>query len=368
MSVSTDLPTLCFSPEDHAQAAQAALPEDVWAYVNGGAAAGLTAQFNVQAWQAWGLVPRVLQDLSQGHTRTSLIGRECPWPVLIAPMAALGWVHAQGELGMALAAAAQGCGMVVSNQTNTPMHEVARGLFTETQRGPLCWQLQLSRASASKQLELAHEASLSGYEAVVLTLDAPVQGVRDAERRARIRTPRPPLAHPGPNSSSTSTNGLCQGLAANAPRWSEVHDFLRHCPLPVWLKGIAHADDALQALDQGANGVIVSNHGGRVLDTQVPTAYRLEVLTPTVRRHHPQASIWVDGGIRRGTDVFKALALGANAVLVGRLALCALAHSGALGVAQALRQLRDEFEATLTLCGCATLADIRPVHLERSWR
>jgi 4-hydroxymandelate oxidase len=165
-----------------------------------------------------------------------------------------------------------------------------------------------------------------------------------------------------------STNGLCQGLAANAPRWSEVHDLLRHCPLPVWIKGINHADDALQALDHGANGVIVSNHGGRVLDTQVPTAFRLEALAPVLRRHHPQASIWVDGGIRRGTDVFKALALGAQAILVGRLALNALAHSGALGVAQALRQLRDEFEATLTLCGCATLADIRPEHLERSWR
>jgi 4-hydroxymandelate oxidase len=322
---------------------------------------------NVKAWQQWNLIPRVLQDLSLGHTRAKLVERECAWPVLIAPMAALGWVHAQGETGMALAAGSQGCGLVVSNQTNTPMHEVARALRTDAQAGPLCWQQQLSRSTVSAQLELAQAAERCGYEAVVLTIDAPVQGVRDTERRAGTRTPRPPLAHPSPHSPALPTSGLCQGLAANAPRWTEVQDFLHHSPLPVWIKGINHSDDALRALDQGARGVIVSNHGGRVLDTQAPTAHRLEVLAPTVRRHHPQASVWVDGGIRRGTDVFKALALGAQAVMVGRLALNAFAHSGALGVAQALRQLRDEFEATLTLCGCATLADIQPEHLERTW-
>lgn len=351
--------------QDHEHAAHAALGEAAWAYFSGGAGDEITLRSNVAAWQSLRLSPRVLQDLRGGHTRCKLLGREWPMPLLVAPMAYQRWAHADGESGMALAAAAQGCGMVLSHQTSTALQEVASLTAAETARGPLWLQLYwMTDRGALRDLLAQTEAA--GFEAMVLTVDAPVHGVRDRERRHGMPLPEGVKAVHWPTSDPKNKprTGLCGGLADAAPTWSDVQWLIGQTRLPVLLKGITHQQDAVQAVKLGAAGVIVSNHGGRVLDTLPATAELLPRIVQTVRQQHPQAMVLVDGGIRRGTDLFKALALGADAALIGRPALYGLAHAGARGAAHVLRLMRDEFEATMGLTGCAHIQDIG---IDRLW-
>ena len=351
--------------QDHEHAAQAALGEAAWAYFSGGAGDEITLRHNQSAWQNLRLSPRVLQDLRGGHTRCRLLGREWPMPLLVAPMAYQRWAHAEGESGMALAAAAQGCGMVLSHQTSTPLHDVAALVATDAERGPLWFQLYwLADRGALRELLAQIEAA--GFEALVLTVDAPVHGVRDRERRHGMPLPEGVKAVHWPTSAPQNkpSTGLCAGLADAAPTWADVHWLIGQTRLPVLLKGITHPQDAVQAVSLGAAGVIVSNHGGRVLDTLPATAELLPRIVQAVRQQHPQALVLVDGGIRRGTDLFKALALGADAALIGRPALYGLAHAGARGAAHVLRLMRDELEATMALTGCAQLQNIG---IDRLW-
>jgi 4-hydroxymandelate oxidase len=346
---------------DHEKLAHAALGEAAWAYFSGGAADEITLQNNTRAWQDMGLAPRVLQDLKGGHTQVQLLGRPWPTPLLVAPMAHQRWAHADGEAGMALAAAAQGCGMVLSHQTSTPLQTVAELVRGEAGRGPLWFQLYWQADHGALRALIA-QIETAGYEAIVLTVDAPVQGVRDRERRLGPSLPLPEhvravhwLAQPPRDSS-----GLCAGHANAAPTWDDVARLQSWTRLPVLLKGVTHPLDAVQAVRLNLNGLIVSNHGGRTLDTQPASAQLLPHVVDAVQG---DAAVLVDGGIRRGTDVFKALALGADAVLVGRPCLYGLAHAGARGAAHVLRLLRDELEMAMTLCGCRTPQDITLAHL-----
>ncbi len=348
---------------DHEQLARAALDEAAWAYFSGGAADETTLHNNTQAWQDIGLAPRVLQDLRHGHTHIQLLGRTWRTPMLVAPMAHQRWAHPDGEAGMALAAAAQGCGMVLSHQTGTPLQTVADLVRDQTDRGPLWFQLYW-QADHGALRALIGDIESAGYEAIVLTVDAPVQGVRDRERRLGSALPLPKHIRPAHWSAAPPTGhaGLCSGHANAAPTWDDVARLQAWTRLPVLLKGITHPLDAAQAVRLNLPGLIVSNHGGRTLDT-LPASARL--LSRVVDAVQGDAALLVDGGIRRGTDVFKALALGADAVLVGRPCLFGLAHAGAPGAAHVLRLLRDELEACMTLCGCRTPLDIGPDHLQR---
>jgi 4-hydroxymandelate oxidase len=223
--------------------------------------------------------------------------------------------------------------------------------------GPLWFQMYW-QADRSRTQALLSDVEDAGYQAITLTVDAPVHGVRDRERRHGMPLPEGVRAVHWPAQAPATDTGLCAGLGDAAPRWDDVLWLIGQTRLPVLLKGITHAQDAERALQVGAAGVIVSNHGGRVLDTVPATAELLPSVEDAVRRQKPDALVLVDGGIRRGTDLFKALALGADAVLVGRPALYGLAHAGARGAAHVLRLLRDELEATLALTGCANVQDI----------
>jgi 4-hydroxymandelate oxidase len=367
------MPTPIVNLQDHERAAQKVLSASAWAYFSGGAADEITLRRNLSGWQQWGLAPRVLQDLRGGHTRCTLLGKTWPFPLLVAPMAFQRWAHADGEAGMAMAAAAQQCGMVLSHQTSTPLQTVAPLTLAEPDRGPLWFQLYWQSDKVYLQ-DLLQQLEAAGYEALVLTVDAPVHGVRDRERREGMQLPPgvhavhwPQAEADAPSSRSTTISGLCAGLANAAPTWADVAWLQSTTRLPILLKGISHPQDALQAARLQVAGVIVSNHGGRTLDTLPDTAHLLAPIAAAVRGHNAAKqhtlNILVDGGIRRGTDIFKALALGADAVLLGRPALFGLAHGGAQGVAQVLRLLRDEFEMTLALCGCANLQDIQRNHV-----
>ena len=341
--------------------ARARLSDSAWAYLSGGAADELTLKANRAAWDSLRLLPRVLRDLSGGHTRVTVLGREITHPILLAPIAYQRLFHADGELAMAHAAAAQSAGLILSAQASVMMEEVAAPMRADGQAGPLWFQLYW-RDDRDFMLALLGRIERAGYEALVLTVDAPVHGARDRERRAGFKLPDDIRAvnlggRKKPLDLKPGQSALFDGLLPRAATWGQI-DWLRaHSALPLLLKGVSHIDDAREAIKRGVTGLVVSNHGGRTLDTLPATAELLPRLRDGLGA---DALLLVDGGILRGTDVLKAMALGANAVLLGRPYVHALAAAGALGVAHALRLLRDELEIAMALSGCKTLVDAGP--------
>ena len=352
---------------DHEQHARTQLDDNAWAYFSGGAADEISLRANRCAWDALPLWPRVLRPLAGGHTRVPLLGRTLAHPILLAPVAFQRLAHPDGELAMAYAAAALGAGVVLSTQASVSLESVAQSVLPDPGRGPLWFQLYLQPDRGFTQA-LVQRAEAAGYEALVLTVDAPTSGVRDRERRAGFRLPPgvgpvnlAGLQAPAPSALSPGKSALFDGLLHHAPTWDDIAWLQSITRLPVLLKGVLHPADARQAVSLGAAGLLVSNHGGRTLDTAPATATALPRVVQAVGGAVP---VLVDGGIRRGTDVLKAMALGASAVLVGRPAVWGLANAGAAGVAHVLRLLRDELEVAMALTGCATLAEATPALLE----
>ncbi|MCW5259231.1 alpha-hydroxy-acid oxidizing protein [Verminephrobacter eiseniae] len=356
---------------DHESHARAHLDPRAWAYFSGGAADEITLAANRSAWERIRLLPRVLRPLAGGHTRVQLLGRTWAHPILLAPVAYQRMAHPDGELGSACAAAALGAGIVLSTQASTRLEVVAEAIRSDPGRGPLWFQLYLQhdRGFTRALLERAEQA---GYEALVLTVDAPCHGARDRERRAGFHLPCGVSAvnlhglRPAPRVTlQADQSALFDGLLRHAPTWADVQWLQANTRLPVLLKGLMHPDDARQAAALGVAGLIVSNHGGRTLDTSPGTASVLPRVADAVAHSATgPLALLVDGGIRRGTDVLKAMALGASAVLIGRPALYGLANAGAAGVAHVLRLLRDELEIAMALTGCATLAEATPALLD----
>lgn len=346
---------------DHEAHARQRLDDNAWAYFAGGAADEHSLAANRSAWEALTLWPRVLRPLAGGHTRIRLLGREMACPLLVAPMAFQCMAHADGELATAYAAAALGAGMVLSTQASLPLETVAQAARLTPGHGPLWFQLYLQHdREFTRQLVARVEAA--GYEALVLTVDAPTSGVRDRERRVRFHLPPgisavnlQGLAPPPARQLAADQSALFDGLLYQAPGWDDIAWLQQQTRLPLLLKGVLHPADALQAARLGVAGIIVSNHGGRTLDTAPATATALAHVTRALRTAGLALPVLADGGIRRGTDVLKAIALGATAVLVGRPVLWGLANAGAAGVAHVLRLLRDELEVSMALTGCATL-------------
>ena len=358
------LPASLVSLRDHETLAHQTLDANALAYFNGGAADEITLNENRQAWQRLRLAPRVLQPLAGGHTRVPLLGRTLAHPILVAPIAHQRLAHPDGERATALAAAALGAGMVLSTQASTPLEDVAGLVLSDANRGPLWFQLYV-QPDRTFTRELVQRAEAAGYEALVLTVDAPVSGVRDRERRAgfvlapgvsavHLHGLRPTPAIP----LQPGQSALFDDLLTHAPTWDDIGWLRSITRLPVVLKGITHPADARLALEHGAAGVVVSNHGGRTLDTMPSTA---ELLPAVVQAVDGAMPVLVDGGVRRGTDVLKAMALGASAVLVGRPIVHGLANAGAQGVAHVLRLLRDELEVAMALCGCRQLSEAASV-------
>ena len=353
------IPPGIVSLADHEERARQQLDDNAWAYFSGGAADEITLRANPAAWSQLPLQPRVLRALAGGHTRIQLLGRTLAHPIFLAPIAFQRMAHPDGELASAYAAAALGAGMVLSTQSSTPVEAVAAAMQGEPGSGPLWFQLYLQHDRGFTR-ELVQRAEAAGVEALVLTVDAPTSGARDRERRAGFRLPpgisAVHLAGLAPAPARPLLPGqsaLFDGLLYHAPTWADVQWLQSITRLPVLLKGVLHPQDAAQAAALQVSGLIVSNHGGRTLDTAPATAQSLPRIANAVQGAVP---LLVDGGIRRGTDVLKAIALGASAVLVGRPAVYGLANAGAVGVAHVLRLLRDELEIAMALTGCATLA------------
>lgn len=342
--------------EDYTRLAEARLPAPVAAYLFGGSADEITLCANRAAFDTVSLMPRVMRDLRGGSTAITLFGAPLAAPLLVAPMGFQQLFHPAGEIATAQAAAAMGTGFVLSTQASMTLEAVAEA----GEGAPQWFQLYLQPDRAAT-LRLVRRAEASGYRALVLTVDAPINGIRNREMRASFAPPpdvRAVNLDGGvPATPPAGGHPIFDGLLAAAPTWEDLAWLRTATALPILVKGILHPDDAAQALDHGADGIIVSNHGGRTLDT-APAA--LTALPGVVRQVGGRAPVLLDGGIRRGTDIVKALAHGATAVLVGRPIAAALAVGGAQGAAHALRILIDEVVVAMALCGYRTPREITP--------
>lgn len=349
------IPSYIVSLHDYAEQMPAVMSDAVNAYVNGAGADGITRDANRAAWDAIRLEGRVLADLRGAETRLTLFGMVLDHPLILAPVAFHDLVHPQGEHATSLGAAATGAVMTVSTQSGRTLEEIAAQA-----QGILWFQLYM-QSRREDTLQLVRRAEDAGYRALVVTVDAPVNGMRNMEARAGFHLPpglravnldgmARPLVREEPGRAPTFL-----GLMDTAPGWEDIAWLKSQTRLPVLLKGIMSAHDARGAIEVGADGVVVSNHGGRTLDTLPATAAVLPRVVAEVAGRIP---VLCDGGIRRGTDVLKALALGATAVLIGRPQIHALAFAGAAGVAHMLTLLRAELEVAMALTGRKTLGDI----------
>jgi 4-hydroxymandelate oxidase len=344
------------SLSDYEQLAEQRLSPQAWAYFSGGAADEITVRWNREAFDRVALLPRVLNGGPGGTAKLELFGRTYAHPIFVAPVAYQKLADPQGECATAAAAEAQGAAMVLSTQASVTLEDAARA-------GSTCRWFQLYfMPSRAATLALVRRAEASGYEVLVVTVDAPINGVRNREHRAGFVLPPGVAAEnlrdvPSPvwPPISDGESAIFGQLMAAAPAWDDLAWLISETKLPVVVKGILAPADATRAVAAGARGLIVSNHGGRTLDTAVAA---LDALPGVAEAVTGRAPVLLDGGIRRGTDVLKALALGASAVLAGRPIVYGLSVSGAFGVAHVLRLLRDEFEAAMALTGCRTLADI----------
>jgi isopentenyl diphosphate isomerase/L-lactate dehydrogenase-like FMN-dependent dehydrogenase len=317
----------------------------VWCYFEGGAEDEVTLRANVGAYRRWRLRPRVLVDVAEISLETTLLGTPVSMPLGIAPFAMQRLLAPGGEALTAGVAAAAGVLMTVSTLTTCTHEQIAAA-----SSGPRWLQLYVQD---DRQLTLDHIAAARelGYSAVVLTVDLPYVGRRERDLRLGFENPPPNLELPYANLFQTTPSLTWRDLEWIRSEW----------PLPLAIKGILTREDALLAVEHGADAVWVSNHGGRQLDG---VAAGLDALPEVVEAVDGRCEIYVDGGVRRGTDVVKALALGARAAFAARPFAGALAVGGADGVANALGLLRDELERALALLGCTSPDEVTRSHVE----
>lgn len=361
------------------------VPHFTFEYVEGGAEDERTLAENRRAFERWQLVPRTLVDVSTRHTRRTLFGRELPTPLVIAPTGLNGVLRPHADLELARAAAARGIPFTMSTFSTSPLTEVAAA------GGRVWWQLYVMKERRIAR-ELIARAAAAGCEALVFTSDANIFGSREWDRR-NYRTPGRPgwratldtLRHPRwlaalarhgmphfrnladflPPGATSAVGGstILPGMLDPAIAWRDLEWLRQAWAGKLLLKGVLSAPDARLALEAGCDGIVLSNHGGRQLDGCVAP---LEVLPEVVQAVGGRLTLLIDSGFRRGTDIVKALALGADAVMLGRATLYGLAAGGEPGVARALEILLDEIERVLGHLGCASLAELSPQFVRRA--
>jgi 4-hydroxymandelate oxidase len=335
------------------EAARAMLPAPSFAFLATGADDEISAKENIDAWRRLRLRPRVLNDITQPDTRVRVLGAELAWPLLVAPTGRHKLFHPDGESAAARGAAAAGVPFVLATNANTLLEDVAR----ERKAAAQWFQLYMwpNRAEVEALIE---RIETSGFTALVLTVDSPVYGWSPRSARAPFE-PSDAVRNinmPGSPMARTAYDAAYKGKVMFPVTWRDLEWLVQRTSLPVIVKGVLRGDDAVLCMESGARGVIVSNHGGRHLDTTVTT---VEALIDVVDAVGAKGEVYVDSGIRRGTDILKALALGARAVLIGRPVLWGLAVDGADGVQAVLTHLHEELLRAMQLSGTARLSEVR---------
>jgi 4-hydroxymandelate oxidase len=342
---------------DYARAARGALPKEVFDYYEGAALDEITLRENTAGWEKLKLYYRVLAGVGPREMRTTVLGQSISMPIAVAPTAFHKLACAEGEIAAAKAAKGAGTLFILSSLSNTAMESV----FPQA-GSPRWFQLYIYKEREITRA-LVQRAEAAGAQAIVLTVDAPGLGTRERDMRNRFTLPEglcvenlSPLGKG--KMPQVSGSGLAAYVRDNfkSDLSFDDLDWLCGCTkLPVVVKGVCRGDDAKKCVEHGAKAIVVSNHGGRQLDTAPATC---EVLPHVVDLVGHRCEIYVDGGIRRGSDALKAIALGARAVLVGRPMLWGLAVAGEQGAAHVLEILRRELDEAMLLCGCTKLSDI----------
>lgn len=355
------------APEELEAQARGVLPPEAYVYVAGGAGREDTVRANRDAFLRWRILPRLLRDVSRRDPGVTLLGRRLPGPVLLAPVGAQSMLHPDGEMAVARAARSVGVPMVLSCVSSTPLEEVAAALGDSPRWFQLYWPKDRALAAS-----LVGRAERAGFEAVVVTVDTYLLGWRErdlqlawlpfahAQGIANYLTDpafRAALAVPPEKDPAAAVRHFLAVATDAALTWDDLAWLREQTRLPILLKGLLHPGDAIEAVKRGAEGVIVSNHGGRQVDGAVAS---LDALPAVAEAVAGRALVLFDGGIRRGADVLKALALGARAVLLGRPYCWGLATGGEQGVREVLVNLLADFELTMGLAGCATCAAVGP--------
>lgn len=349
----TSIPAYLQTVHDYEIEAQKHLSDMVWQYLQGGSMNEISLVQNLKHFKTIHLIPRVLKDLTHGNTHCEILGQQFPHPIFVAPIGHQQQFHPEAEAATALAAEVIGSNMILSTFTNTDM----RSLNSDN---PYKWFQLYWQGNREKSLALIKIAEECQFKAIVITVDSPHTGIRDRERRVFFHLPQG-MQHPHTPAHiplppiKEGEHPVFNSLMKIAPTWADIQWLVQQTQLPIILKGILSPLDAKLAIEHGVKGIIVSNHGGRVLDTGIPTLTALQLIKKILPADFP---LLYDGGIRRGSDIFKAIALGASAVLVGRPTIYGLATAGALGVAHVLKILKEELEITMALMGTATLKDI----------
>ncbi|GHO50227.1 alpha-hydroxy acid oxidase [Ktedonospora formicarum] len=326
--------------QDYEKAAQALLEPAYWDYYAGGSDDEITLRANRAIFDHIRLRPRILKDVTTCDTTTTALGTPLPMPIIVAPTACHNLAHPEGECETVRGVSQAGTIMTASSVSSRSLEEIAEAAST-----PLWFQLYIYQ-DRSITINLLERARQTGYRAIVLTVDVPRLGNRERDLRNNFKRL---------DSANFVVNDVTQ--LRRSLTWKDITWLRSLTPLPLLIKGILTAEDAIIALEHGVDGIIVSNHGGRQLDGAISG---LEALPEIVEAVAGRCEIYVDGGIRRGTDVLKALALGARAVLVGRPILWGLTVKGQDGVNHILELLKSELELAMALCGCPTLNDITP--------
>lgn len=371
----------CLATEDYRAAAARRLPRPLFDYICGGADDERTAAANVTAFGRYDLVPRYLADITSIRLRRTVLGCDLAWPLILAPTGMSRMFHPDGEVGVAKAAAAAGAGYALSTMATASIEDIAAA-----SAGPKIYQLYLLADDALNR-ESIDRCRAAGYDAICVTVDTIVAGNRERDARSGLTVPPRLTARsladfarrpgwclgylrggsfslpnvPGGNSGDLST--LAAFFAAKMEQhisWARIETLAAYWGGPFAIKGLQCAADAVRAADAGASAVIVSNHGGRQLDGAAAT---IDIVADIVDKAGDRIEVILDGGVRRGTHIAKALAMGARACMTGRPYLYALSAFGAPGVARWLGMLRQETDRTFALLGCADIDAIGREHL-----
>jgi 4-hydroxymandelate oxidase len=329
-----------------------------YAFAAGGADDEITLADNIAAWRRLRLRPRMLRDITAIDTSVSVLGERLAMPLMVAPTGRHRLFHPDGERATARGAAAAGVPYVMATASTVSIEEVAAERIAAPERfsAPQWFQLYLPPERSVTE-GLIDRVAAAGFGAIVLTVDQPVYGSSPRSARTPL-APSPDIRAvnlPGQPVAAHSYGAAHSGTVTFPATWRDLEWLVERSPIDVLVKGVLRADDALRCVNLGAKAIIVSNHGGRHLDATVSTADALPGIAAAIGS---RAEVYVDGGIRRGTDIVKALALGARAVLIGRPAVWGLATGGADGVRDILLHLRAELARTMALCGVAKLDEV----------
>ena len=345
---------------DYERAAEERLDPATFGYIFGGAGDEWTMRENLAAFERWVLRPRMLVDVSEVTTATTVLGTETSLPVLVAPTAYQRMAHPDGELAMARGAAAAGAVNCLSTLATATIEEVAAAAPEAGRWFQLYWSRDRDVVR-----DVVERAAAAGYGAILVTVDLPALGRRERDLRTGFEIPEdvPVPAFLALAEGASMTPADINSMVDNSLTWRDLEWLRSVTSLPILVKGLLTAEDAVLAVEAGVEGIVVSNHGGRQLDG-APAS--LDALPEIVEAAGDQAEVLLDSGIRRGADVVKALALGAQAVLVGRAPVYGLAVGGADGVQRVLGLLREEIELALALCGCTSPAEVSRDHVARA--